>query len=88
MIPVVAAGSVGLRILKTLYKGKAKIGKGSKTLAAKAGKAGFARTSQVITGTSQKVHKGTRWAGKTIKKHPKKSAAFAGAVGWDLIDRD
>ena len=88
MIPVAAAGSVGLRILKTLYKGKAKIGKGSKTLAAKAGKAGFARTSQVITGTSQKVHKGTRWAGKTIKKHPKKSAAFAGAVGWDLIDRD
>jgi len=30
MIPIAAAGTVGLRILKTLYKGKAKIGKGSK----------------------------------------------------------
>jgi hypothetical protein len=39
MIP--AAGTVGLRILKTLYKTKGKIGKGSAYLADKAGKAGL-----------------------------------------------
>ena len=41
MIPVVAAGTMGLRILKTLYKGKKKIGAASKMAADKAGKAGF-----------------------------------------------
>jgi hypothetical protein len=39
MIP--AAGTVGLRILKTLYKTKGKIGKASAYLADKAGKAGL-----------------------------------------------
>ena len=87
MIPVAAAGSVGLRILKTLYKGKKWIGRGSKKTAEFAGKH-HAGTSKFITGTTQKVHQGTRWAGKKIKKYPKSSAAFGGAVGWDLIDRD
>ena len=87
MIPVAAAGSVGLRILRTLYKGKKWIGRGSKTLSAKAGKAGFAKTSQAITGASKKTHQATRWAGKKIKKHPKTSAALGGAAAWDFIDR-
>ena len=86
MIPVAAAGTIGLRILKTLYRGKKWIGKGSKTLSAKAGKAGFAKTSQVITGTSQKVHKGTKWAGQKIKKYPKTASALGGAVAWDMLD--
>ena len=87
MIPVAAAGTVGLRILKTLYKGKKWLGKGSKKAAAFAGKH-HAGTSKFITGTSQKAHKGSRWIGKKIKKHPKSSAAIGGAVGWDLIDSD
>jgi len=81
------AGTVGLRILKTLYKGKRWIGKGSKKAAEFAGKH-HAGTSKAITGASQKVHQGTRWAQRKIKKYPKSSAAFGGAVGWDLIDRD
>ena len=47
-----------------------------------------AGTSKFITGTSQKVHKGTRWVGKKIKKYPKTSAALGGAVAWDILDRD
>ena len=79
MIPVVAAGSVGLRILKTLYKGKKKIGSATKMAADKAGKAGFTGTSKAITGASKKIHSGSRIAGKTIKKYPK-SSSFAGGV--------
>ena len=79
MIPAVAAGTMGLRILKTLYKGKKKLGKGSALVADKAGKAGFTGTSKAITGASQKIHSGSRMAGKTIKKYPK-SSSFAGGV--------
>ena len=74
-----AAGSVGLRILKTLYKAKRKVGKGSALVADKAGKAGFTGTSKAITGASKKIHSGSRMAGKTIKKYPK-SSSFAGGV--------
>ena len=89
MIPAgLKAGSMGLKFLRTLYKGKAKIGAASKKAAGYAAKKGHAKTSQFITGVSQKTHKGTKWAKRTIKKYPKSSAAIGGAVGWDLIDRD
>ena len=89
MIPAgLKAGSMGLKFLRTLYKGKAKIGKASKSAASFSAKKGHAKTSQFITGVSQKTHKGTKWAKRTIKKYPKSSAAIGGAVGWDLIDRD
>jgi hypothetical protein len=87
MIPVVAAGSVGLRILRTLYKGKKWIGRGSKKAAEFAGKH-HAGTSKFITGTSQKVHKGTKFVGKKIKKYPKTASALGGAVAWDILDKD
>ena len=87
MIPIAAAGTVGLRILKTLYKGKAKIGKGSKKLSSFAAKH-HAGTSKFITGTSQKVHKGTKWAGQKIKKYPKTASAIGGAAAWDFLDND
>ena len=79
MIPAVAVGTMGLRILKTLYKGKKKLGKGSALVADKAGKAGFTGTSKAITGASKKIHSGSRQVGKTIKKYPK-SSSFAGGV--------
>ena len=89
MIPFIPAGaSVGLRILKTLYKGKRKIGKGSAILADKAGKAGFSGTSKAITGTSQKVHKGTKYVGKKIKKYPKSASAIGGAMAWNMLDNE
>jgi len=83
-----AAGSTALRFLRTLYKAKKKVGKGASRAAEYAGKKGFPKTSQFITGASQKIHKGTRLAQRKIKAHPKTSAAIGGAVGWDLIDRD
>ena len=89
MIPVgLKAGSMGLKILRTLYKGKKKIGSASKKAASFAAKKGHAKTSQFITGVSQKTHKGTKWAKRTIKKYPKSSAALGGAIGWDMLDND
>jgi len=86
MIPVAAAGTVGLRILRSLYKGKKWIGRGSKKTAEFAAKH-HAGTSKFITGTSQKAHKGTKYVARKIKKYPKSSAAIGGAIGWDIIDR-
>ena len=89
MIPFIPAGaSVGLRILKTLYKGKRKIGKGSALVADKLGKAGFSGTSKAITGTSQKAHKASKYLGKKIKKYPLASSAIGGAAAWDMLDND
>ena len=83
-----AAGSTALRFLRTLYKAKKKIGKGASKAAGYAGKKGFPKTSQFITGASQKTHKGVRLAQRKIKKHPKTSAAIGGAIGWDMLDSD
>ena len=89
MIPAaLKAGSVGLRILRTLYGAKAKVGKASKAASSFAGKKGFTKTSQFITGASQKTHKGTKWAKRKIKKYPKSSAALGGAIGYDIFDSD
>jgi len=87
MIPIIpSAASVGLRILKTLYKGKRKIGKGSAVVADKVGKAGFTGTSQAITGASKKVHQGTKFVGKKIKKYPKSASAVGGASLLAFLD--
>ena len=82
-----AAGSTALRFLRTLYKAKKKVGKGASMAASYAGKKGFAKTSQFITGASQKTHKGFMASKRMIKKYPKTSAAIGGAAAWDFIDR-
>ncbi len=89
MIPAaLKAGSVGLRILRTLYGAKAKIGKTTKAASNLAAKKGLTNTSKFITGASQKTHKGTKLAKKYIKKYPKSSAAVGGAIGYDIFDSD
>ena len=89
MIPAgLKAGSMALRFLRTLYGAKAKVGKASKAAASFAGKKGFTKSSQFITGASQKTHKGTKLAKRYIKKYPKSSAAIGGAIGWDILDND
>ena len=88
MIPFVAAGRVGVSMLRYLYKGKKKLGKGMAWGAEKAEKAKWAKTSQAITGVSKNGHEQSRKFGKTMKKYPKTSAGVTGAIGWDLLDRD
>ena len=88
MIPAIKAGTIGLRILKTLYKGKKKIGTGSKIAADTAAKKGFTKTSQFISGTAKKTHSGTMKAKKLAKKYPKSTAAITGAIGYDIFDDD
>ena len=88
MIPVAAAGTVGLRILRALYKGKKWIGKGSATAASFAAKKGHPHLSKAISGASQKTHKATKYITRKIKKYPKSSSAIGGAVVWDILDKD
>jgi len=89
MIPVgLKAGSMGLRFLRTLYKGKAKIGSAAKKSATLAANKGFPKTSQFISGAAQKTHKGTKNIKQFVKKHPKSSAAVSGAVAWDMLDNE
>ena len=83
-----AAGSTALRFLRTLYKAKKKVGKGASMAADFAGKKGFTKTSQAITGASKKVHRGTMSAKSLAKKYPKSTAAIGGAAAWDMLDRD
>ena len=89
MIPVgLKAGSVALRMLKTLYKAKKKVGKGTSFVADKAAKGGFTKTSKAITGASQKVHSGLRKTKALAKEYPKSAAALGGAIGYDIFDDD
>ena len=88
MIPFVAAGRVGVSMLRYLYKGKAKLGKAAKKSAEYTAQKGHAKTSQFITGVSQKGHTYSKKFGKTIKKYPKTAAALGGAVLWDILDND
>lgn len=83
-----AAGGAAMKILRMLYKGKKKIGKGTSIVADKAAKGGFTKTSQVISGTAQKTHKGTMKAKMLAKKYPKSAAAITGAIGYDIFDDD
>ena len=80
------AGSTALRFLRTLYKAKKKIGKGASKAAGYAGKKGFPKTSQFITGASQQTHKGFMASKRAIKKYPKTSATIGGAAAWDMLD--
>ena len=86
-IPFMAGGHA-MRFLRTLYKGKKKLGTASKKAADFAAKKDMAKTSQFITGTSQKAHKGTMKAKKLAKKYPKTTAAIGGAVAFDIFDDD
>ena len=83
-----AAGGAAMKILRMLYKGKKKIGKGTSIVADKAAKGGFTKTSQVISGTVKKTHSGTMKAKKLAKKYPKSAAAITGAIGYDIFDDD
>ena len=80
------AGGHAMRFLRTLYKGKKKLGTASKKAAEFAAKKDMPKTSQFITGASQKAHKGTMIAKKYAKKYPKSAAAIGGAVAFDMID--
>ena len=88
MIPFVAAGRIGVSMLRTLYKGKKKIGKVTKMTADYAAKKGQPGIAKGLYGASQKAHKGSRATGKWIKKNPKVSSAITGAVAWDILDND
>ena len=83
MIPT-HAFPVAVSMLKTLYKAKKKIGKGSKAAAGFAAKKGFGKTSQFITGTSKKAHKFTRASGKYMKRNPKE-ASYAAGIGTVIL---
>ena len=87
MIPT-KAFPVAISILKTLYKGKRKIGKMTGAAGDYAAKKGHTNLAKGLYGASDKAHKGSRATGKWIKKNPKVSSAITGAVIWDILDND
>ena len=74
-----AGGEAAKKFLKTLYKGKRKIGKAVEEGATFAGKKGYTKASKFISGTRKKAHQGSRLFGQTIKENPKLSSFIAGA---------
>ena len=83
-----AIGKVGQEILKHLYTGKKWVGAKSKVAAEFAAKKGYKKTSQAITGVSQKGNLGIKWSAEKAKKYPKTAAGLGGAIGWDILDKD
>ena len=83
-----AIGKVGQEILKHLYTGKKWVGVKSKVAAEFAAKKGYKKTSQAITGVSQKGNLGIKWGVEKAKKYPKTAAGLGGAIGWDILDKD
>ena len=88
MIPFVAAGRVGVSMLRTLYKGKKKIGKMTEGAAKYAAKKGHPGIAKGLYGAQKKAHLGSKATGKWIKQNPKTSSAITGAVLWDILDND
>ena len=88
MIPFVAAGRIGVSMLRTLYKGKKKIGKVTKMTADYAAKKGQPGIAKGLYGAQKKAHIGSKATGKWIKRNPKVSSAITGAVIWDIFDND
>ena len=72
MIP--KAFPVAISMLKTLYKGKRKIGKMAGAAGDLAAKKGHTNVAKAIYGTRQKAHKLSRGTGKYMKKNPKEAS--------------
>jgi len=82
MIP--KAFPVAISMLKTLYKGKRKIGKMTGAAGDFAAKKGHTNIAKAIYGTRQKAHKLSRGTGKYMKKNPKE-ASYAAGIGTVVL---
>nr|BAR32281.1 hypothetical protein [uncultured Mediterranean phage uvMED] len=89
MIPAgLKAGSMALKMLRTLYKAKKGIRTGASTSSKFLATKGMDKSAKVAEAVGKKVTSGSRAVGKTIKKYPKSSSALAGAIGYDIFDND
>ena len=87
MIPAgLKAGSMALKMLRTLYKAKKGIRTGASTSSKFLATKGMDKSAKVAEAVGKKVTSGSRAVGKTIKKYPKSASAVGGAIGFDLID--
>ena len=83
---IAAIGKVGHKVLQHLYTGKKWIGTQSIKAADFAGKKGYAKTSKVITGVSQKGNQGIKYGIAQAKKYPRTASAIAGAATIKFLD--
>jgi hypothetical protein len=83
MIPT-KAFPVAISILKTLYKGKRKIGKMTGAAADYAAKKGHTTIAKGLYGTRQKAHKFSRGTGKYMKRNPKE-ASYGAGIGTVIL---
>ena len=89
MIPAgLKAGSMALKMLRTLYKAKKGIRTGASTSSKFLASKGMDKSAKVAEAVGKKVTSGSRQAGKTIKKYPKTASAVGGAIAFDIFDDD
>ena len=87
MIPAgLKAGSMALKMLRTLYKAKKGIRTGASTSSKFLATKGMDKSAKVAEAVGKKVTSGSRQAGKTIKKYPKTASAVGGAIAFDIFD--
>ena len=87
MIPAgLKAGSMALKMLKTLYKAKKGIRTGASTSSKFLATKGMDKSAKVAEAVGKKVTSGSRQVGKTIKKYPKSASAVGGAIAFDIFD--
>ena len=83
-----AGGEAAKKFLKTLYKGKRKVGKAVEEGATFAGKKGYTKTSKFISGTRKKAHQASRFTGQAIRENPKIASFGAGAYTYKFTKDD
>ena len=85
---MVAAGKLGIEIVKKLKFGKSFIGKKSKEAVTTLGNKGHAKSAKLLDATMTKGNKAINYGVAAAKKYPKSAAALGGAAAWDLMSDD
>jgi len=85
---MVAAGKLGIEIVKKLKFGKSFIGKKSKEAVTTLGNKKHFKSAKVLDAVTTKANKGINYGVKQAKKYPKTASAVGGAIAFDIFDND
>jgi len=86
IIMMVAAGKLGIEIVKKLKFGKSFVGKKSKEAVTKLGNKGHPTAARVLDAVMIKGNKGINYGVKQAKKYPKSASAVGGASLMAFLD--
>ena len=83
---MVAAGKLGIEIVKKLKFGKSFIGKKSKEAVTTLGNKGYSTSAKVLDAVATKGNKGIKYGVAKAKKYPKSASAVGGASLMAFLD--